>query len=196
MKKLLFSLFALGLFISVQAQNSIGGNKKTLISARYTALDYGTPSLVNKTSIGQVLSDKKWAQLPNTKKTFGLGVLSAYSDQVDIFANVDLSISTMPGIEITPFKGYTEYFYAAAESGVNVRMFKKSYLVNPYVTAGLGVRSFNVSKFGAYAPLGLGLQLNVFKASTLNITAVYATKMSKSFVPSYNYGISYNFPLK
>ena len=58
-----------------------------------------------------------------------------------------------------------------------------------------GLRSFDMSKFGAYAPVGFGLQLNVCKASSLNLTAVYATKMSKSFVPSYNYGISYNFPL-
>jgi hypothetical protein len=195
MKKLLFSLFALGLIISAQAQNSISSNKKTFLSARYTGLDYNTPSLVNSTSIGQVLSDKKWAQLPNTKKTLGLGLISNYSDQVDIYGNLDLSISTMPGIVKTAFTGSSEYFYASMESGVNVKMFKGTYFVNPYLTAGLGIRSFDMSKFGAYAPVGFGLQLNVCKASSLNLTAVYATKMSKSFVPSYNYGISYNFPL-
>jgi hypothetical protein len=195
MKKLLFSLIAMGLFVAAQAQNSTGGQKKTLLSVRYTALDYRTPALVNKTSIGQVLSDKKWAQLPDTKRALGLGMIRSYSDQVDIFSNIDLSISTMPGITINAFKGYTEYFYASAESGMNVRMFKADHTVNPYVSFGLGVRSFNLSKFGAYAPLGLGLQIKTSKAATLNLTAAYATKMSKSFVPSYNYGISYNFPL-
>ena len=195
MKKLLFSLIALGLIISAQAQDSNGGKKKTFLSARYTAIDYRTPSLVNKTSIGQVLSDKKWAQLPDTKKALGLGMIRSYADQVDIFTNVDLSISTMPGITINAFKGYTEYFYASVESGMNVRMFKTDKKVNPYVSFGLGVRSFNFSKYGAYAPLGLGLQIKTCKSATLNLTAAYATKMSKSFVPSYNYGISYNFPL-
>ncbi len=195
MKKLLFSLIALGLIISAQAQDSNGGKKKTFLSARYTAIDYRTPSLVDKTSIGQVLSDKKWAQLPDTKKALGLGMIRSYTDQVDIFTNVDLSISTMPGITINAFKGYTEYFYASVESGMNVRMFKTDKKVNPYVSFGLGVRSFNFSKYGAYAPLGLGLQIKTCKSATLNLTAAYATKMSKSFVPSYNYGISYNFPL-
>lgn len=195
MKKLLFSLFALGLIISAQAQNSASSSKKTFLSARYTALDYTTPTLVNSTSIGQVLSNKKWAQLPDTKKTLGLGIVRVYSDQVDIFSNLDLSITTMPGVVKTAFSGASEYFYASAESGVNVKMFKNPGFVNPYVSVGLGVRSFDMSKFGAYAPVGLGLQIKSCKGSTLNITAAYATKMSKSFVPSYNYGVSYNFPL-
>ncbi len=195
MKKLLFSLIALAFVFAVQAQNSVGGKKKTFLSARYTSLDYSTPALVNKTSIGQVLSDKKWAQLPDTKKTLGLGVITNYTDQVSIYSNLDFSITTMPGIEKTAFKGSSEYFYASAESGVNIKMFKSAYPVNPFVTAGLGVRSFDMSKFGAYAPVGLGLQIKTCKNSFVQITAAYAAKMSKSFVPSYNYGISYNFPL-
>jgi hypothetical protein len=81
------------------------------------------------------------------------------------------------------------------ESGVNVKMFKGDYMVNPYVTAGLGIRSFAFRDYSAYAPVGLGLQIKTCKGSNLNITTTYSTKMSKSFVPSYNYGISYSFPL-
>ena len=196
MKKLLFSLIALGFIFTAQAQISNGGKKKTFLSARYTAIDFKTPSLVNKTSIGQVLSDKKWAQLPDTKRAIGLGMIRSYTDQIVMYTNVDLSITTMPGITINAFKGYTEYFYASVESGMNVKMFKTDKKVNPYVSFGLGVRSFNFYKYGAYAPLGLGIQIKTCKGSNLNITTNYAAKMSKSFVPSYNYGVSYNFLLK
>ena len=68
MKKLLFSLIALGFIFNAHAQTSNSGKKKTFLSARYTAIDFRTPSLVNQTSIGQVLSDKKWAQLQIQKK--------------------------------------------------------------------------------------------------------------------------------
>ena len=90
MKKLLFSLIALGFIFTAQAQISNGGKKKTFLSARYTAIDFKTPSLVNKTSIGQVLSDKKWAQLPDTKRAIGLGMIRSYTDQIDMYTNVDL----------------------------------------------------------------------------------------------------------
>ena len=46
MKKLLFSLIALGFIFTAQAQISNGGKKKTFLSARYTAIDFKTPSLV------------------------------------------------------------------------------------------------------------------------------------------------------
>lgn len=196
MKKLLFSLFALGFIFSAQAQEGVSGKKKTLFAVRYTALDFGTAKQVQNASIGSVLNDKKWGQLPSTKKALGIGFISTYSDQVDIFTNVDLSITKMPGIEITAFKGYSDYFYASLESGLNIKMFKEDHLVNPFLTAGLGIRSFNLSKFGAYAPVGVGLQINVCNGSKLNLTTTYATKMSKSFVPSYNYGLSYSFPIK
>lgn len=196
MKKLLFSLIALGLIISAQAQDGINGKKKTSITARYTALDFGTSKKVQNSSIGSVLNDKKWGQLPSTKKALGIGFITSYSSQVDIFSNFDFSITTMPDVLVTAFTGSSEYFYASAESGLNVKMFKGDYCVNPYLTAGLGVRSYDMSKFGAYAPVGFGLQIKTFKGSNLNLTATYATKMSKSFVPSYNYGINYSFPLK
>jgi OOP family OmpA-OmpF porin len=195
MKKLLFSLIALGFIFSAQAQTSNGGQKKTSIAIRLSALDFGTASQVQNGSIGSVLNAKKWGQLPNTDKAVGLGFIKTYSDQIDIYTNLDLSITKMPGIEITAFKGYTDYLYTSVESGFNFKMFKGNQVLNPFLTGGLGVRSFNFSKFSAYAPVGFGLQINVCKNSKLNLSTTYATKMSNSFVPSYNYGVSYSFLL-
>jgi long-subunit fatty acid transport protein len=75
-------------------------------------------------------------------------------------------------------------------------MFKGDYKVNPFVTVGLGVRSFAFRNYSVYAPAGVGLQIKAKNGSNLNITTSYSTKMSKSFVPSYNYGLSYSFLLK
>ena len=195
MKKLLFSLIALGFIFTAQAQTMAEGKKKTFIAIRFNALDFGTAAKVQNGSIGSVLNAKKWGQLPNTDKAFGLGFIRSYSDQIDIFTNLDLAITKMPGIEVTAFKGYTDYLYTSIESGFNIKMFKGNQVVNPFLTGGLGVRSFNLIKFGAYAPVGVGLQINVCKNSKLNLSTIYSTKMSKSFVPSYNYGISYSFLL-
>ena len=195
MKKLLFSLIALGLIISAQAQNSNGGKKKTSIALRFNALDFGTAEKVQNGSIGAVLNAKKWGQYASTTKTFGVNYTSQYTDQVDIYSNLDLAIARTPLYAPNAITRSNEDLLTSFESGVNVKMFKGDYLVNPYVTAGLGIRSFAFRDYSAYAPVGLGLQIKTCKGSNLNITATYSTKMSKSFVPSYNYGISYSFPL-
>ena len=194
MKKLLFSLIALGLIISAQAQTSMGGKKKS-IAVRFNALDFGTGEKVQNGSIGSVLNSKQWGQYASTTKSLGVNYTSQYTDQVDIFANFDLGIVRKPLYAPNALRRSNEDVMTSVESGVNIKMFKGDFRVNPYVTAGLGIRSFAFRDYSAYAPVGLGLQIKTCKGSNLNITTTYSTKMSKSFVPSYNYGISYSFLL-
>ena len=194
MKKLLFSLIALGLIISAQAQTSMGGKKKS-IAVRFNALDFGTGEKVQNGSIGSVLNSKQWGQYASTTKSLGVNYTSQYTDQVDIFANFDLGIVRKPLYAPNALRRSNEDVMTSVESGVNIKMFKGDFRVNPYVTAGLGVRSFAFRDYSAYAPVGLGLQIKTCKGSNLNITSNYAAKMSKSFVPSYNYGVSYSFLL-
>jgi hypothetical protein len=194
MKKLLFSLIALGLIISAQAQTSMGGKKKS-IAVRFNALDFGTGEKVQNGSIGSVLNSKQWGQYASTTKSLGVNYTSQYTDQVDIFANFDLGITRKPLYAPNALRRSNEDVMTSVESGVNIKMFKGDFRVNPYVTAGLGIRTFAFRDYSAYAPVGLGLQIKTCKGSNLNITTTYSTKMSKSFVPSYNYGVSYSFLL-
>jgi hypothetical protein len=194
MKKLLFSLMALGLFISAQAQNSVGAKKKTSIAFRLTALDFGTAEKVQNSSIGSVLNAKKWGQYVSTTKAIGVSYTSQYTDQVDIYSNLDITVTRSP---LNSLKGIVsnENLLTSVESGINYKMLKGDYRVNPYLTAGLGIRAFAFREYSAYAPVGFGLQIKTCKGSNLNLTTTYSTKMSKSFVPTYNYGFSYSFLL-
>jgi hypothetical protein len=195
MKKLLFSLIALGFIFNAHAQTSNGGKKKTSLAIRFNALDFGSAQNVQNGSIGSTLNAKKWGQYASTTKSLGINYTSQYSDQVDFFYNLDLAIARTPLYAPNALLRSNEDLLTAVETGVNFKMFKGDYRVNPYVTAGLGVRSFAFRDYSAYAPVGLGLQIKTCKGSNLNITTTYSTKMSKSFVPSYNYGVSYSFLL-
>jgi OOP family OmpA-OmpF porin len=195
MKKLLFSLFALGFIFSAQAQNSMGGKKKASIAIRFNALDFGTGEKVQSGTIGSVLNAKQWGQYASTTKSLGVNYTSQYTDQVDIYSNLDVAIARSPLYAPNALRRSNEDIMTSVETGVNIKMFKGDYRVNPYVSAGLGVRAFALRTFSAYAPVGLGLQIKTCKGSNLNLTTTYSTKMSKSFVPSYNYGVSYSFLL-
>ena len=195
MKKLLFSLFALGFIFSAQAQTSMGGKKKTSIAIRFNAIDFGTGEQVQNGTIGSVLNAKQWGQYASTTKSFGLSYTTQYTDQVDVFSNLDVAIARSPLYAPNALRRSNEDIMTSVETGINIKMFKGDFRVNPYVSAGLGVRSFAFRDFSAYAPVGLGLQIKTCKGSNLNLTTTYSTKMSKIFVPSYNYGISYSILL-
>jgi hypothetical protein len=195
MKKLLFSLIALGFIFSAQAQTSNGGQKKTSIAIRLSALDFGTASQVQNGSIGSVLNAKKWGQYASTTKAIGVNYTSQFSDQIDLYSNLDLAVTRSPLYAPNAYKVSNEDLLTSVETGLNIKMLKGDYRVNPYVSAGLGIRTFAFRDYSVYAPVGLGLQIKTCKGSNLNITTSYSTKMSKSFVPSYNYGVSYSFLL-
>lgn len=195
MKKLLFSLFALGFVIAAQAQTSIGDKKKTSIAFRFNALDFGTAEQVQNGTIGSVLNAKKWGQYASTTKSLGISYTSQYTEQVDIYSNLDLAVARTPLYAPKALSRSNEDLLTSFESGLNIKLFKGDYRVNPYVTAGLGIRAFAFRDYSVYAPVGLGLQIKTCKGSNLNITTTYSTKMSKLFVPSYNYGVSYSFLL-
>ncbi len=195
MKKLLFSLIALGFIFSTQAQTSLGGKKKASVAIRLNALDFGTATQVQNGSIGSVLNAKKWGQYASTTKSFGVNYTSQFSDQVDLYSNLDFSVTRKPLNTLNAVTISNENLLSSFESGVNIKMFKGDYRVNPFVSAGLGIRSFAFRDYSVYAPVGLGLQIKTCKGSNLNITTSYSTKMSKSFAPSYNYGVSYSFLL-
>jgi long-subunit fatty acid transport protein len=112
-----------------------------------------------------------------------------------MYSNLDFAVARKPLYTQNAIKVSNENLLTSIETGLNIKMFKGDYRVNPYVSAGLGIRSFAFRDFSAYAPVGLGLQIKTCKGSNLNLTTSYSTKMSKSFAPSYNYGISYSFLL-
>ena len=96
MKKLLFSLIALGFIFTAQAQISNGGQKKTSIAVRFNALDFGSAENVQNGSIGSVLNAKKWGQYASTTKSIGVNYTTHYTDQIDMFSNFDLAVTRMP----------------------------------------------------------------------------------------------------
>lgn len=196
MKKLLFSLIALGFIFNAHAQISSSDKKKASIAIRYNALDFGTAKKVQNGSIGSVLNDKKWGQLADATNTFGVNYTKQYDNQIDMYTNIDIAITRKPEYTPSAFTSSTEFFYASVETGFNIKMLKGDYPVNPFVSAGLGIRSYALRNYSAYAPVGLGLQIKSCKGSNLNLMFNYSTKMSKSHTPTYNYGISYSFPLK
>ena len=114
---------------------------------------------------------------------------------MDLYYNVEFAVGRKPLNTQNAITVSNENLLSSFETGVNIKMFKGDYRVNPFVSVGLGVRAFAFRDFSAYAPVGVGLQIKTCKGSNLNLSTTYSTKMSKSFTPSYNYGISYSFLL-
>lgn len=191
MKKLLFALIALCFMMTGFAQKA---TKKSFIGISINAVDFSTAAKVQTGTMGSVLNDKKWGQFDNATKTIGVQYSSVLNNQVDVVSNLDLSITRTPfnpNVKVRSDEG----IYASIESGINYKMFEKASFINPYVTLGLGIRSYAFRNFTAYMPVGMGLQIKAGNESFFRLSTGYNAKMSNKAEPAFTYGLSYSFPL-
>jgi outer membrane protein OmpA-like peptidoglycan-associated protein len=63
-------------------------------------------------------------------------------------------------------------FYLEADVNANFKLLSDHYWVSPYISAGLGLSTWG-GYFGAYTPVGLGMQVNFFDETYLFLQAQY-----------------------
>ena len=63
------------------------------------------------------------------------------------------------------------------EAALHLRMFNNNHLLNPFLSAGLGGGVYG-SKFAGYAPLGGGLQMNLFNDGYITLQMNYRVSFS------------------
>ncbi|MEN9569302.1 MAG: hypothetical protein RL172_533 [Bacteroidota bacterium] len=78
--------------------------------------------------------------------------------------------------QTTNDNSYTNEFEAA----VHARLLKNNHLLNPFVTAGIGIGSYGKKTWAPYVPLGLGLQVNVANEAYVFLQANHRSSLSSS----------------
>lgn len=78
------------------------------------------------------------------------------------------------------FSKYTKNQYVTAptfipelEWSLHALMLKKPHLLNPFLTAGLGIGYYGSGQWATYAPLGVGVQLNMYDEGYIFLQANY-----------------------
>ena len=122
---------------------------------------------------------------------------------VDFSASVPKAGKLDPGFSVMYWKGitdhvdfsvrynglFTDYTKSATvtnsytnefEGSLHARLLTDDHLLNPFLSAGLGIGSYGKNVWAGYAPLGVGIQLNMFNEGYLFLQANYRTSFSKT----------------
>lgn len=160
MRKLSLSLLALMTVGIATAQQKDDEKKPASLVLNFGFTDFATPQLIRSTSLGSVLSNKRWAKLGTQSPTFGLSYIKGLSNHFDINATYLLSTVRYPFRDGTPIYG-NESFMHTADVTVNMKLLTDRHFLVPYLTAGLGASAYKGGRFDAYAPVGAGLQFRL-----------------------------------
>lgn len=143
--------------------------KPASIGIHYSYTDFETVTKIKSSSFNNVLKNNQWAIPAEMMTGLGIDFLKGITHHIDFAASLNytkgINAYNLPSTNLASFSLFT------MDGLINWKLFSDKYYVRPYMSTGLGVYIQNGT--GMYAPLGVGLQFNIFNAAILNLQSQY-----------------------
>jgi len=182
MKRTILCLLALGFFFNVIAQKDYVRKPSFGIGVFY--YDFQTASAIKTQGLANVLNNHEWSKLGSLKP----GIALSYNKGVNAHLDFNLTASAANSILDSSLSS-TESLLVELAATANLKLLTDKYFVSPYLTAGAGASVFG-AYYGAFIPLGVGLQFNIFDEAYVTLNAQYRVKLTENTRDHFYYGLS------
>lgn len=198
MKKLMFSLLALGVAFATSAQTTAPSYKKRpTLSVNFFLKDMKTADLIDHTSLSTVLSNSQWTKVRDMSPGLGLAYYEGLTEQIDFVATLGGSYVKYPFSYYAGVKPSSDNkFLLETSASLNFKLLSDKYFLVPYLSLGLGGSMYGGTYFAAYMPTGVGLQLNLGEGTFVHTMFGYNAKVSSLATNHLTYSIGIGSPLK
>jgi len=186
MKQLIVSLLA-AIFIAPVVYGQDDEIRSHEIGVSFNLVDFKTAQLIRTTSLNAVIRDKQFGKIGEMSPGIGLHYFKGLKKHIDFAGSINASNTYQPLPE-KPDDGY-ERFLLQAEANAQFKMVSDQFWFQPFLSAGFGAQKYYVY-YGAYIPLGVGLNINFFNEGRLFINSTYRVPITTG---TSNYHFMYAF---
>jgi outer membrane protein OmpA-like peptidoglycan-associated protein len=170
MKKLLFAFTAiLGCLQASFGQNS-DYVKRPALGVHFFFDDFKGAAYIRQYSLTAALRDKQLMKFKSMSPGLAVNYINGLSKHIDFSSTLAGSFVDYPIPGHTPFGN--DNFLLEGDASVNAKLLSDRYWVTPFLSAGLGGSMYK-NIFGAFLPLGAGLQVNLFDDAFLLVNSQY-----------------------
>ena len=189
-QKITLAILALCIACSATAQNSryLSDTKGSLFGIHFNAYDIETPKTLSSST-----TPRKFSNIRDMDYGFSLSYWKGLTKTVDFSLKASGVfhdfIQSDRGLPTT----LTE-FGAELEPTLNFRPYGDNALISPFLTAGVG-GGYYTNKFGAYAPVGVGVQANFNSITYVFLQAQYRFTLTNDVIKDailYSLGFAQN----
>lgn len=172
-KLILFTFIIVVCAGSVTAQGFLSKKKGSLIGFSVNFTDFKTPNEIKATSLREALKKGDWHKVSEMGYGFSLLYWRGLSKRLDLSVRYN-------GV-FTDFtkSSYDNEYSNEFEAALHLRALTDDHALNPFLTAGIGVGDYGKT-WAPYAPLGLGLQLNLASTTYIFLQTHYRVSLDKS----------------
>jgi OmpA-OmpF porin, OOP family len=186
MKQLIVSLLAV-IIIAPVVYGQDDEIRSHEIGVSFNLVDFKTAQLIRTTSLNAVIRDKQFGVISEMSPGIGLHYFKGLKKHIDFAASINASNAYQP-LPDKPDDGY-ERFLLQAEANAQFKMVSDKFWFQPFLSAGFGAQKYYVY-YGAYVPLGVGLNINFFNEGRLFINSTYRVPITTG---TSNYHFMYAF---
>lgn len=167
----LFLLLATGLLLPVICPAQAAPSKRSsTIGIHFLLNDFESATAIRSTSFAVAVREHRFARIENMPPGLALSYSSGLSPHVDFTSMLAGSFLSYPSA--VRQRPRNEALLLEGDVAVRGKMFTDKYWLVPYLLAGAGVSKFK-GYWGAYIPLGAGIQLSFFGEAYLQINSQY-----------------------
>jgi OmpA-OmpF porin, OOP family len=168
---LLFALSLLGLGAVAQTESKFAGPKKSAtFGIQFNLADFKAPIGIRTPGSGKVYSTVR-----EMSKGMGLTYTKGLNNKIDLAVTANAMFYDYPNLSSTVLS--KKAFVPELEGALHIRPYGDNHLVAPYIVAGLG-GAYVEEKFGAYAPLGFGVQVNLQSLTYITLQSTYRATLT------------------
>ena len=170
MKHVFVSLLAALLFAPVAFGQSEDEIRGTEVGVSFNLYDFESARLIRTTSLSAVLSNKQFGKINNMSPGVGVHFFKGLKKHIDFGGSLNASFLYHP-FPNKPDDG-VDRLLLQLEATAQFKMVSDKYWFQPFLIGGLGGQKYYIH-YGAYMPLGVGLNINFFDEGRLFINSTY-----------------------
>lgn len=197
MKKLLFSLITISMFVAADAQQPGSYKKRPSLGVSFFLNDMQTVERIYKTSLSSVLQNKQWAKVSEMTPGLSLQYVQGLTDHIDFVGQLGGTFTPYP---FYPKSGVapstSNKFLLEADANINIKLLTDKYFMVPYATLGVGASMYGGTYFAAQGTAGMGLQFNLGNETFVNTSMNFRPAVTNLAVNHVAYSIGIVSPLK
>ena len=180
MKKLLllFTLFAFFTTSFAQQKDYKKDYKKGhALGINFFLNDFKTASDIRTNGIVSVFKAHDFFKTSRMNAGLAVNYLSGLSDHVDFIATLGGSFVDYPIQNVAPFGNNN--FLLESTAGLNLKLLTDRYAVVPFIDLGVGASKYQ-KYFGAFIPVGVGLQVNISDEAYILLNSQYRVPVTEN----------------
>ena len=190
MKKLMLSLLAIVVCTTVFCQNDY--KKGPTLGIHFVLNDFKTAADLRADGLSKVLRDKQWSKSKRMVPGLAISYTQGISNHVDFAGALTASFVDYP----VPNKLLTtqQNLLLEAVATSNLKLVTDKYWFNPFITLGVGASKYK-GYFGAFIPVGLGIQARITDDTYLLLNTQYRVPVTENVAYHlyHSFGMAHTF---